>query len=117
MAAWRWSSDDVLTHALPLFHQHGLSGVHATLAAGSSAVVFTRASDLPSGMRSASVLFAVPTIYAQLAETPDAFSGLRLCVCRSAPLDASLAAALPQVPLVRYGTTESGLNVSNPVDS
>jgi acyl-CoA synthetase (AMP-forming)/AMP-acid ligase II len=29
MAAWRWSADDVLAHALPLYHQHGLSGLHA----------------------------------------------------------------------------------------
>ena len=36
MAAWRWSADDVLVHALPLYHQHGLGGVHATLIAGAT---------------------------------------------------------------------------------
>ncbi|CAM3927874.1 AMP-binding protein [Kibdelosporangium persicum] len=118
MAAWRWSPDDVLTHALPLFHQHGLSGVHATVIAGSSARLFSKFSDsLVESMRSASVLFAVPTIYARLVSSPDAFSGLRLCVCGSAPLSSALAGRLPRVPLVRYGTTESGLDTSNPVDS
>ena len=71
----------------------------------------------------ASVLFAVPTIYQALADSPAALAGglrgLRLAVCGSAPLSPSLAARLPAVlgrlPLVRYGTTESGLNVSNPV--
>ncbi|MET0135600.1 MAG: AMP-binding protein [Kibdelosporangium sp.] len=118
MAAWRWSEEDVLTHALPLFHQHGLSGVHATLIAGSSAHLFSRFSTetLTSAMREASVLFAVPTIYERLASTPDAFAGLRLCVCGSAPLSAALAERLPRVPLVRYGTTESGLDVANPID-
>ena len=47
-------------------------------------------------------------------------SGLRLAVCGSAPLSPALAgrltANLGRVPLIRYGTTESGLNVSNPVD-
>ncbi|MFD1050133.1 AMP-binding protein, partial [Kibdelosporangium lantanae] len=40
---------------------------------------------------------------------------MRLCVCGSAPLSPSLE--LPRVPLVRYGTTETGLNVSNPIDA
>src|SRR6185503_5351105 len=100
--------DDVLTHSLPLFHQHGLSGVHATLAAGSSARLFSKfdLGELTQSMRTASVLFAVPTIYERLVDEPDALAGLRLCVCGSAPLSAALAERLPRVPLVRYGTTE-----------
>ena len=35
LSAWRWKQRDILVHALPLFHQHGLGGVHATLIAGS----------------------------------------------------------------------------------
>src|SRR5207302_4613345 len=34
MTAWRWDADDVLVHALPLYHQHGLSGLHTALIAG-----------------------------------------------------------------------------------
>ncbi len=128
MAAWRWTGDDVLAHALPLYHQHGLGGVHAALIAGGTVHVRSRFSpaDLARTIEDAraSVLFAVPTIYQALADadlaTARGFAGLRLAVCGSAPLSPGLAerlaAALGRVPLVRYGTTESGLNVSNPVD-
>ena len=127
MAAWRWQADDVLVHALPLYHQHGLGGVHAALIAGGTVHIRSRFSadalvQTAAGTR-ASVLFAVPTIYQALADSPAALAGglrgLRLAVCGSAPLSPSLAGRLPAVlgrlPLVRYGTTESGLNVSNPV--
>jgi acyl-CoA synthetase (AMP-forming)/AMP-acid ligase II len=153
MAAWRWSADDVLVHALPLYHQHGLGGVHATLIAGATGHIrskFTPA-DLIETARAAraSVLLAVPTMYQALLDavtgagrrpgtpvppgasvppsvpvTADAtlrgsgvLSGLRLAVCGSAPLSPALAERLPavlgQLPLVRYGTTETGLNVSS----
>jgi len=171
MAAWRWSADDVLVHALPLHHQHGLGGVHATLIAGATGHVrskFTPA-DLIETVRAAraSVLLAVPAMYQALLNAatgagrwpdaatrpgtsappgasvlpdaatrpgtsappsasvpPDAaphgsgvLSGLRLAVCGSAPLSPALAERLPavlgQLPLVRYGTTETGLDVSN----
>jgi acyl-CoA synthetase (AMP-forming)/AMP-acid ligase II len=127
MAAWRWQADDVLVHALPLYHQHGLGGLHTALFAGSTVHIRSRfsAADLvqaAAGTR-ASVLFAVPTIYQALADSPAATAGglhgLRLAVCGSAPLSPDLAARLPPVlgrlPLVRYGTTESGLDVSNPL--
>jgi acyl-CoA synthetase (AMP-forming)/AMP-acid ligase II len=127
MAAWRWQPDDVLVHALPLYHQHGLGGVHAALIAGGTVHIRSKfsAESLVQTAAStrASVLFAVPTIYQALADSPSALAGglrgLRLAVCGSAPLSPSLAAKLPTVlgrlPVIRYGTTESGLNVSNPV--
>jgi acyl-CoA synthetase (AMP-forming)/AMP-acid ligase II len=130
MAAWRWTADDVLVHALPLFHQHGLGGVHATLIAGSSAHLLSRfsAAGLIAAVADAraSVLFGVPTIYQALADAvPEGTAGaealrrLRLAVCGSAPLSPELAERLRHVlgrpPLVRYGTTESGLDVSNPL--
>jgi acyl-CoA synthetase (AMP-forming)/AMP-acid ligase II len=128
MAAWRWSPDDVLAHALPLYHQHGLSGVHAALIAGGTVHIRSRfaPSDLLRTIEQtrATVLFAVPTIYQALMDaeiiTAAGRPGLRLAVCGSAPLSPALAerltAVLGRVPLLRYGTTESGLNVSNPVD-
>jgi acyl-CoA synthetase (AMP-forming)/AMP-acid ligase II len=127
MAAWRWQAGDVLVHALPLYHQHGLGGVHAALIAGGTVHIrskFSAGALVQAAADSrASVLFAVPTIYQALADAPAAqaggLRGLRLAVCGSAPLSPSLAGRLPPVlgrlPLVRYGTTESGLNVSNPV--
>jgi len=133
MAAWQWQPDDVLVHALPLYHQHGLGGLHAALIAGGTVHIRSKfsAADLVQAAADtrASVLFAVPTIYQALAdyqalaESPAALAGglrdLRLAVCGSAPLSPALAARLPallgRLPLVRYGTTESGLDVSNPV--
>lgn len=131
MLAWCWRPDDVLVHALPLFHQHGLSGVHASLLSGSQTVVLERFDPevLWSAMAAAraSVLFAVPAMYERLvdwaqAAAPDsrAHGDLRLAVSGSAPLSTALAervrGVLGQLPLERYGTTESGLNVSNPYD-
>jgi acyl-CoA synthetase (AMP-forming)/AMP-acid ligase II len=130
MAAWRWSGDDVLAHALPLYHQHGLGGVHAVLIAGGTAHIRSRFSpaDLAQTIEvtRASALFAVPTIYQALADwqqTTSArvgFAGLRLAACGSSPLSPALAsrlaAMLGRVPLIRYGTTETGLDVSNLLD-
>ena len=127
MAAWHWHCDDVLVHALPLYHQHGLGGLHAALIAGGTVHIrskFSPADLVRAASESrASVLFAVPTIYQALLDSPAARAGglreLRLAVCGSAPLSPALAERLPAVlgrpPLVRYGTTESGLDVSNPV--
>ena len=131
MAAWHWTGDDVLVHALPLFHQHGLGGVHATLIAGSTAHLLSRFS--PGGLitavaeAGASVLFGVPTMYQALADAlslpgaaaAGALRSLRLAICGSAPLSPELAErlrpALGMLPLVRYGTTETGLDVSTPL--
>jgi malonyl-CoA/methylmalonyl-CoA synthetase len=145
MASWGWREDDVLAHALPLFHQHGLSGVHAVLVAGGTAHIASRftAAALASAVRQhrATVLFAVPTMYQALLDDGQSFcnpgrtaprcaspdpaappngrllAGLRLAVCGSAPLTALLAersaTQLGRAPLVRYGLTETGLNVSH----
>jgi len=128
MAAWRWSADDVLAHALPLYHQHGLSGLHAALIAGGTVHIRSRFSpaDLMRTIEQtgATVLFGVPTIYQALMSADVSAAtdlrGLRLAVCGSAPLNPALAERLAEVlgrvPLIRYGTTETGLNVSNPLD-
>ena len=120
MAAWRWSRDDVLVHALPLFHQHGLGGLHATLISGSRLHLLPHFT--PEGLAEAldrtgaSVLFAVPSMYQRLAGLDPARNRLRLCISGSAPLGAETARAAARVlghfPLVRYGLTESGLDVS-----
>jgi malonyl-CoA/methylmalonyl-CoA synthetase len=129
MLSWGWRPEDVLVHALPLFHQHGLSGVHASLLSGSQTVVLDRFDPeaLWSTMAAvrASVLFAVPAMYERLGNwgqsvvpEPRVHADLRLAVSGSAPLSAALGERirrlLGQFPLERYGTTESGLNVSNP---
>lgn len=74
MWAWRWTSSDTLVHALPLFHQHGLSGVHATLVAGSSARIMSRFD--PQVLvdtverEHGTVLFGVPSIHRRLLDLP-----------------------------------------------
>jgi malonyl-CoA/methylmalonyl-CoA synthetase len=128
MMAWRWVAEDVLVHALPLSHQHGLGGVHASLLSGSRTVVHGRfdPSRLCASVESerATVLFAVPSMYERLAAWEGIkgidFSSLRLAVSGSSALSPALASTVSSLlgldVLERYGSTESGLSVSNPYD-
>ena len=128
MGAWRWEADDVLVHALPFSHQHGLGGVHATLLSGSRTVVHGRFDPamLCAAIESekASVLFAVPAMYEKLVAWEGIeeanFSTLRLPIAGSSALSPALArkvsSLLGRDVLERYGSTESGLSVSNPYD-
>jgi malonyl-CoA/methylmalonyl-CoA synthetase len=125
--AWRWTAEDRLVLALPLFHSHGLCvGLHGTLLAGASAVLLPRFSvdavlDAATE-HSASLFFGVPTMYQRLARSDrvDELARLRLCVSGSAPLPAELHRAFSdrtrQQVLERYGMTETLMNVSNPYD-
>lgn len=125
--AWRWTPEDRLVLALPLFHMHGLGvGLHGTLAAGASAVLLERFDvdavlDAAAAER-ASLFFGVPTMYHRLASSPRAaeLAALRLCVSGSAPLPADLwrgmATVSGQRVLERYGMTETVMLVSNPYD-
>lgn len=128
MLAWRWDADDVLVHALPLSHQHGLGGVHTSLLSGSRTVVHGRfdPGKLCSSVESerATVLFAVPSMYERLTawegiEEVD-LSSLRLAVSGSSALSPALARTVSSLlgldVLERYGSTESGLSVSNPYE-
>jgi len=125
--AWRWTPDDRLILALPLFHMHGLGvGLHGTLHAGASALM------LPSfepesvfdaiASDEATLFFGVPTHYHRLIESNRAeeLARLRLCVSGSAPLPADLhtqfEARTGQRIVERYGMTETVMLVSNPVD-
>jgi malonyl-CoA/methylmalonyl-CoA synthetase len=125
--AWRWSADDRLVLALPLFHMHGLGvGLHGTLHAGASAVLMPHF-DPDAVARAilrweATLFFGVPTMYHRIVAAGNAgvLSELRLCVSGSAALPADLHAAVEracgQRILERYGMTETAMLVSNPVD-
>jgi malonyl-CoA/methylmalonyl-CoA synthetase len=126
-SAWRWSPDDRLVLALPLFHVHGLcAGLFGTLATGASAVVldgFSADGVLDAAERHGGTLFfGVPTMYRRLAESGrvSELARLRLCVSGSAPLPAPLwervRADAGVAILERYGMTETLLTVSNPYD-
>lgn len=128
-AAWSWriDQDDHIVHALPLFHQHGLSAIHAAMAAGPSVTIAPSFGpdllSLAAEVR-ATVLFAVPTMYRRLLDDhrfgPGSLPDLRLAVSGSAALPTDLFAAIEErlgmPPLERYGTTESGLDISNLYD-
>ncbi len=125
--AWRWVPEDNLLLALPLFHVHGLGvGLNGTLCAGAAVVLRSKfdAGDVAgrSEAGGCSLFFGVPTMYQRLATTGRAGSlaSLRLLVSGSAPLAASLAGeiatAAGQIPLERYGMTETIMLTSNPYD-
>jgi malonyl-CoA/methylmalonyl-CoA synthetase len=129
IAAWRWTPDDRLVLALPLFHMHGLGvGLHGSLAAGASAVIqpgFESSSVLAAiDEHRASLFFGVPTMYARLSsasgQDASGLKRLRLCVSGSAPLAPELFHRIEQVSgqrvLERYGMTETVMNLSNPYD-
>ena len=126
VVAWRWSPDDRLALALPLFHAHGLAvGVHGTLVAGASAEVLERFevdAVLDAVEAGATLLFGVPTMWVRLAASPRAAAlrGLRLCVSGSAPLSPAAFARVREVSgqevVERYGMTETVMLTSNPLD-
>lgn len=125
--AWRWTADDRLLLALPLFHVHGLGvGLHGALLSGGAAILvphFSPEAVLDAAARhDASLFFGVPTMYARLADSPRVgeLARLRLCVSGSAPLAPEIheriTAGAGVHVLERYGMTETVMNVSNPYD-
>ena len=124
-SSWGFSSADVLLHALPLFHAHGLFvGVNTTLAAGSSLILLPRfdADLVMEQLASATVFMGVPTYYTRLLTVPGltraSCAHMRLFVSGSAPLLAethrAFEAATGHAILERYGMTETVMNASNP---
>ncbi len=125
--AWRWTPQDSLVLALPLFHLHGLGvGLHGSFTAGAAVVLRPgfQADDVLDAVRrhGASLFFGVPTMYGRLATSSRLaeLGRLRLCVSGSAPLPPDLFTAVAerggQPILERYGMTETVMNVSNPYD-
>ena len=124
---WRWTGGDVLVHALPLFHLHGLGmGLHGTLLSGASATLipFTPEHVVHELTHGGTMLFGVPSMYQRLCEWleehPTDLSHVRVFVCGSAPLPPALfercERLLGQKPIERYGITEGGIVVTNPYD-
>ncbi len=125
--AWQWTADDVLVHALPLFHVHGLIlGVLGPLRRGGSVRHLGRFD--PAGVArelagDATMLFGVPTMYHRLAEAlpgdpalASALGRARLLVSGSAALPVHdherIAAATGRRVIERYGMTETLMNTS-----
>jgi malonyl-CoA/methylmalonyl-CoA synthetase len=125
--AWRMTSDDVLLHALPIYHTHGLFvASNVALLAGASMLFRPRfdPDDVLLLMPRATVFMGVPTFYTRLLQHPgltsEATAGIRLFVSGSAPLLADTHRAWEErtghVILERYGMTETGMNTSNPYE-
>jgi len=124
---WRWRDGDVLIHALPIYHVHGLFvALHGALLNGST-MLWHKAFDagaVIADFARATILMGVPTFYVRLAADPrltrEAAAGMRLFVSGSAPLlDATFEAfeaAVGHRILERYGMTEAGMICSNPYD-
>jgi malonyl-CoA/methylmalonyl-CoA synthetase len=126
VAAWGWTPDDRLVHALPMFHMHGLgAAINGSLTAGASMVVLPRFDPVAVveavATYDATMFFGVPTMYARLRDSGQlpALSGLRLVVSGSAPLDPVLFQAISaqagQAPIERYGMSETVMLTSNPL--
>ena len=124
---WRFTSHDVLLHALPIFHTHGLFvATNVALLSGAS-MLFLSGFDLDAILRSlprATVLMGVPTFYTRLLEAPRfdrvLCERMRLFVSGSAPLLAETHVAFEARTghriLERYGMTETNMNTTNPYD-
>ena len=126
-AAWGFTSADVLLHALPIFHTHGLFvATNVTLMAGASMLFLPRfdAEEMLRLMPRATCMMGVPTFYARLLQHPrlarEATAHMRLFVSGSAPLLSDLHEQWRQrtghVILERYGMTETNMNTSNPYE-
>jgi malonyl-CoA/methylmalonyl-CoA synthetase len=124
---WRFTPADVLLHALPLFHAHGLFvALHCALWVGARTRLLPRfdAAQVARELTRASVFMGVPTHYVRLLALPGfgraECAGVRLFVSGSAPLTAStwreFAARTGHQILERYGMTETLMITSNPYD-
>lgn len=124
---WRFSEADVLLHALPVFHTHGLFvATNCVLYSGAS-MIFQRGfvpAAVLAALPGATVMMGVPTFYTRLLGDPgltrEACTGVRLFISGSAPLSPATHAAWQDrtghAILERYGMTETNMITSNPHD-
>jgi malonyl-CoA/methylmalonyl-CoA synthetase len=134
-SAWQWSERDVLLHALPLHHLHGLGiALCVSLLAGGRTRLLARFEPerVWEEMAGASVVMGVPTMHKKLLDALDRAepetrarwqknaSALRLITSGSAALPQSVGerwrALTGNYPLERFGMTEIGVGMTNPVD-
>src|SRR3982075_462358 len=124
---WRFTDKDVLIHALPIYHTHGLFvASNVTLFARASMIFLPKLDPelIIKLMARSTVLMGVPTFYTRLLQSPSlnkqAAKHMRLFISGSAPLLADThrewAARTGHAVLERYGMTETNMNTSNPYD-
>ena len=124
---WRFTSADVLIHALPVFHTHGLFvATNVALLSGATMIFLPRfdADTIVAALPRATSLMGVPTFYVRLVAhegvTLASTAHMRLFVSGSAPLLAEMheawRAKTGHAILERYGMTETNMITSNPYD-
>ncbi len=124
---WGWRKDDVLLHALPIFHVHGLFiASHCALLNGTPMIFLPKfeVHEVFERLPDCTVLMGVPTFYTRLlslpALTPDYVNHVRLFISGSAPLTEVTFREWKEKTgveiLERYGMSETIINTSNPLD-
>jgi len=124
---WRFTRDDVLLHALPIFHAHGLFVASNVMLLVGGRMIFLPRFDPDEALRrlpGATAMMGVPTFYTRLLQhpglTPEATRHMRVFISGSAPLLAEThdawKARTGHAILERYGMTETVMNTSNPYD-
>lgn len=125
---WGFTKDDVLLHALPIYHTHGLFvATNTTMLAGSSLILqgSFKVDSVLEALPRATAMMGVPTFYTRLLDderfTSEITSHMRLFVSGSAPLLTETHVAFEERTghriLERYGMTETNMNTSNPYDA
>ena len=125
--AWRFTSDDVLLHALPIFHTHGLFVASNVVMLTGGALIWLPkfdAAQVVGLLPRATSMMGVPTFYTRLLDrddfTRDLVQNMRLFTSGSAPLLAETHRAFEDRTghriLERYGMTETNMNTSNPYE-
>ncbi len=124
---WRFTAQDVLLHALPIFHTHGLFvATNISLLTGGQ-MIFHPGFDLEAviaALPRATAMMGVPTFYPRLLGDPrlnrDLVGHMRLFISGSAPLLAETHTAFEARTglriLERYGMTETNMSTSNPYE-
>ncbi len=123
---WGFTPDDVLLHALPIFHVHGLFvALHCAFLSGAPMVWLTKFDDaqVMAGLARSTVMMGVPTFYTRLLANPnftrEKAAHMRLFICGSAPLLESTFAEFEERAgmriLERYGMSEAVIITSNPL--
>lgn len=124
---WAFTPKDVLLHALPIFHVHGLFvAMHCAFLSGCPMVWLPKFVDAEvlAGLKRATVMMGVPTFYTRLLANPaltrEAASNIRVFISGSAPLLPTTFAEFEQRTgqriLERYGMSEAVIITSNPLD-
>ncbi|MBA4329638.1 MAG: malonyl-CoA synthase [Polaromonas sp.] len=124
---WHWKAGDVLIHALPIFHVHGLFvAIHGALINGSKMIWLSKFDPklVVEKLPEATVFMGVPTLYVRLLAEPgltrEACRNMRLFVAGSAPLLIETFKAWQErtghTILERYGMSETAMLTSNPYD-